>query len=172
MIPEIFIHQTSWYIVQRYKFPDERKSRVKIFIFFIINCTINCSLKVLKFLSTLSKLGRNLWEKLISSRFPRPCVARIIVTNRYVNTSTEFVPSCSMESSRPWCMHAGEKCQPITSMDGYAPSVIPSSGGEGSKSWTWSAGKRPTPFTWYHQLFAPRRPGFSYVLHRPRCKLL
>lgn len=50
--------------------------------------------------------------------------------------------------------------------------VIPSPGGEGSKSWTWSAGKRPTPFTWYHQLFAPRRPGFSYVLHRPRCKLL
>lgn len=60
MIPEIFIHQTSWYIVQRYKFPDERKSRVKIFIFFIINCTINCSLKVLKFLSTLSKLVRKI----------------------------------------------------------------------------------------------------------------
>lgn len=31
----------------------------------------------------------------------------------------------------------------------------------------------PPPFTWYHELFAPRRrPGFSYVLHRPRCKLL
>lgn len=60
LIPEIFIHQTSWYIVQRYKFPDERKSRVKIFIFFIINCTINCSLKVLKFLSTLSKLVRKI----------------------------------------------------------------------------------------------------------------
>lgn len=55
---------------------------------------------------------------------------RIIAkANRYVNASTEFVPFSSMETLRtttgPWCMHAGEKCQPITSMDDYAPPVIP-----------------------------------------------